>query len=59
MIGRAHVPVRGPKADRYASHEDFRKIFDEIRLAYISFRFYSSAIPRRRSAALQAVLKIV
>ena len=29
MIGRAHVPVRGPKADRYASREDFRKIFDE------------------------------
>jgi DNA-directed RNA polymerase specialized sigma24 family protein len=39
MIGRAHVPVRGPKADRYASHEDFRKIFDEdsIRLYQLSF----------------------
>ena len=29
MIGRAHIPVRGAKADRYASREDFRKIFDE------------------------------
>jgi DNA-directed RNA polymerase specialized sigma24 family protein len=39
MIGRAHVPVRGPKADRYASHEDFRKIFDEdsIGLHQLSF----------------------
>jgi DNA-directed RNA polymerase specialized sigma24 family protein len=39
MIGRAHVPVRGPKADRYASHEDFRKIFDEdsIGLYQLSF----------------------
>jgi hypothetical protein len=29
MIGRVHIPVRGAKADRYASREDFRKIFDE------------------------------
>jgi len=29
MIGRTHVSVHGPKADRYASREDFRKVFDE------------------------------
>jgi DNA-directed RNA polymerase specialized sigma24 family protein len=29
MIGRAHIHVRGPKADRYASCEDFPRIFSE------------------------------
>jgi DNA-directed RNA polymerase specialized sigma24 family protein len=29
MIGRAHIPVRGAKADRYASRADFRRIIDE------------------------------
>ncbi len=39
MIGRAHIPVRGAKADRYASREDFRRIFDEdsIDLYQLSF----------------------
>ena len=51
MIGRAHIPVLGAKADRYASREDFRRIFDEdpIGLCQLSF-------PHRQSREGAAVL---
>jgi DNA-directed RNA polymerase specialized sigma24 family protein len=47
MIGRAHVPVRGPKADRYASREDFRRIFDEDSIGLYQLSFLLTGNPQK------------
>ena len=47
MIGRAHIPVRGAKADRYASREDFRKIFDEDSIGLYRLSFLLTGNPEK------------
>ena len=44
-MGRAHIPVRGAKADRYASREDFRKIFDEDSIGLYRLSFLLTGNP--------------
>lgn len=46
MIGRAHIPVRGSKADRYASREDFRRIFDEDSIDLYQVAFLLTSNPQ-------------
>jgi DNA-directed RNA polymerase specialized sigma24 family protein len=45
MIGRAHIPVRGAKADRYASREYFRRIFDEDSIGLYQLSFLLTGNP--------------
>jgi DNA-directed RNA polymerase specialized sigma24 family protein len=45
MIGRGHIPVRGAKADRYASREDFRRIFDEDSIGLYQLSFLLTGNP--------------
>jgi DNA-directed RNA polymerase specialized sigma24 family protein len=45
MIGRAHISVRGAKADRYASGEDFRRIFDEDSIGLYQLSFLLTGSP--------------
>jgi DNA-directed RNA polymerase specialized sigma24 family protein len=47
MIGRAHIPVRGAKADRYASREDFRRIFDEDSISLYQLSFLLAGNPEK------------
>jgi DNA-directed RNA polymerase specialized sigma24 family protein len=47
MIGRAHIPVRGAKADRYASREDFRRIFDEDSIGLYQLSFLLTGNPEK------------
>lgn len=47
MIGRAHIPVRGAKADRYASREDFRRIFDEDSIGLYQLSFLLTSNPEK------------
>jgi hypothetical protein len=47
MIGRAHIPVRGAKADRYASREDFRRIFDEDSIGLYQLSFLLTDNPEK------------
>jgi DNA-directed RNA polymerase specialized sigma24 family protein len=47
MIGRAHIPVRGAKADRYASREDFRKILDEDSIGLYRLSFLLTGNPEK------------
>jgi DNA-directed RNA polymerase specialized sigma24 family protein len=47
MIGRAHIPVRGAKADRYASREDFRRIFDEDSIGLYQLLFLLTDNPEK------------
>jgi hypothetical protein len=47
MIGRAHIPVRGAKADRYASREDFRRIFDEDSIGLCQLSFLLTGNPEK------------
>ena len=46
-MGRAHIPVRGAKADRYASREDFRRIFDEDSLGLYQLSFLLTGNPEK------------
>jgi DNA-directed RNA polymerase specialized sigma24 family protein len=47
MIGRAHIPVRAAKADRYASREDFRRIFDEDSIGLYQLSFLLTSNPEK------------
>jgi DNA-directed RNA polymerase specialized sigma24 family protein len=47
MIGRAHIPVRRAKADRYASREDFRGIFDEDSIGLYQLSFLLTGNPEK------------
>ena len=47
MIGRAHIPVLGAKADRYASREDFRRIFDEDSIGLCQLSFLLTGNPEK------------
>jgi DNA-directed RNA polymerase specialized sigma24 family protein len=46
MMGRAHIPVRGAKAD-YASREDFRRIFDEDSIGLYQLSFLLTGNPEK------------
>lgn len=47
MIGRTHIPVCGTKADRYASREDFRRIFDEDSIGLYLLSFLLTGNPEK------------
>ena len=47
MIGRAHIPDRGAKADRYASREDFRRIFEEDSIGLHQLSFLLNGNPEK------------
>jgi DNA-directed RNA polymerase specialized sigma24 family protein len=47
MIGRAPIPVRAAKADRYASGEDFRRIFDEDSIGLYQLSFLLTGNPEK------------
>jgi DNA-directed RNA polymerase specialized sigma24 family protein len=47
VIVRAHIPVRGAKADRYASRADFRRIFDEDSIGLYQLSFLLTRNPEK------------
>jgi DNA-directed RNA polymerase specialized sigma24 family protein len=47
MIRRAHIPVRGAKAGRYPSREDFRRIFDEDSIGLYQLSFLLTGNPEK------------
>jgi DNA-directed RNA polymerase specialized sigma24 family protein len=52
MLGRAQIPVGGAKADRYASREDFRRIFDEDSIGLYQLSFLLTGNPDKAQRCL-------